>query len=245
MDSSSLTNELPIGGIVMGLLGGLALFLFGMDQMSSALKLVTGDRMKRVLAALTTNRFTGVFAGALVTSIIQSSSVTTVLVVGFVSAGLMTFAQSIGVIMGANVGTTITAQIIAFKVTRYALLLVAAGFAMSFCLGNRRLLHEKVCWSVDSSLQALVSADRELAGTIIDAKDEVNQAADGAESHLLRRLIAAEPNRMEAFRIETDIIENYKRIYYFSKRIAKIAATQLLTGSKAAPIKQSLHSEKP
>ena len=116
----------------MKLLGGLALFLFGMEQMADALKAVAGERMKVILAKLTTNRFMGAATGAFVTAIIQSSSVTTVLVVGFITAGLMSMAQSIGVIMGANIGTTITAQIVAFKVTKYALLMVAGGFGMLF-----------------------------------------------------------------------------------------------------------------
>ncbi len=116
----------------MNLFGGLAIFLFGMDQMSDALKAVAGERMKVVLAKLTTNRFMGAITGAFVTAVIQSSSVTTVLVVGFITAGLMSLAQSIGVIMGANIGTTITAQIVAFKVTKAALLMVAVGFTMMF-----------------------------------------------------------------------------------------------------------------
>ncbi len=116
----------------MGLFGGLALFLWGLDKMSDSLKLVAGSGMKKVLAKLTTNRFSGALAGAIVTAIIQSSSVTTVLVVGFISAQLMTLSQSIGVIMGANIGTTITAQIIAFKITQYALLMIGLGFAMNF-----------------------------------------------------------------------------------------------------------------
>jgi phosphate:Na+ symporter len=92
-----------------------------MGQMADALKAVAGERMKLILARLTTNRFMGALTGALVTAIIQSSSVTTVLVVGFISAGLMSMAQSIGVIMGANIGTTVTAQIVAFKITKAAL----------------------------------------------------------------------------------------------------------------------------
>ncbi|MDH3871057.1 MAG: Na/Pi cotransporter family protein, partial [Gammaproteobacteria bacterium] len=108
------------------------LFLFGMEQMADSLKAVAGERMKIILAKLTANRFMGAATGAFVTAIIQSSSVTTVLVVGFITAGLMSMAQSIGVIMGANIGTTITAQIIAFKVTKFALLMVAAGFGMLF-----------------------------------------------------------------------------------------------------------------
>ncbi|MCP3905343.1 MAG: Na/Pi cotransporter family protein [Planctomycetes bacterium] len=125
----------------MFVFGGLALFLFGLDQMTDALKIIAGDRMKSLLARLTTNRFKAVFAGAFVTSIIQSSSVTTVLVVGFISAGLMTLSQSIGVILGADIGTTITAQIVAFKVTQFALIPVALGFAMLFCFKNETIRH--------------------------------------------------------------------------------------------------------
>jgi phosphate:Na+ symporter len=118
--------------LIFGLLGGLALFLYGMGQMADSLKVVAGDRMKSILARLTRNRVTGVITGALVTSVIQSSSVTTVLVVGFISAGLMTLTQSAGVILGADIGTTITAQIIAFNIREYSLLLVAAGFLVTF-----------------------------------------------------------------------------------------------------------------
>jgi len=118
--------------MAMELFGGLALFLFGMEQMSDALKAAAGDQMKTLLSKLTKNRFSAAISGAFVTSVIQSSSVTTVLVVGFVSAGLMTMSQSIGVIMGANVGTTITAQIVAFKVEKAALLMIAIGFGMIF-----------------------------------------------------------------------------------------------------------------
>lgn len=114
--------------VVTGLFGGLALFLMGMDRMTSSLRVIAGDKMRNVLGRLTANRFAAAATGAGVTAVIQSSSVTTVLVVGFISAGLMTLTQSVGVIMGANVGTTITAQIIAFNVSRYALALVALGF---------------------------------------------------------------------------------------------------------------------
>lgn len=124
--------ELQLFPLFMGLFGGLALFLYGLELLSEALKSVAGGRMKDILSRLTTNRFTAVLTGAFVTAVVQSSSVTTVLVVGFVTANLMTMAQSIGVIMGANVGTTVTAQIIAFNVSRYALLLVTLGFAVFF-----------------------------------------------------------------------------------------------------------------
>ncbi len=118
--------------VIIGLLGGLALFLYGMEKMSDALKNVAGEKMKDILAMLSNNRFMGLITGAGVTAVIQSSSVTTVMLVGFVSANLMSLSQSIGVILGADIGTTITAQIVAFKVTKYALLLLAGGFAMLF-----------------------------------------------------------------------------------------------------------------
>ncbi|MCG6938637.1 MAG: Na/Pi cotransporter family protein [Gammaproteobacteria bacterium] len=130
--ASSAADEMHWWDMGMKLCGGLALFLFGMEQMADALKAVAGERMKTILATLTKNRFAGAITGAFVTAIIQSSSVTTVLVVGFITAGLMSMSQSIGVIMGANIGTTITAQIVAFKVTKAALLMVAVGFAMMF-----------------------------------------------------------------------------------------------------------------
>ena len=122
--------------MTMTLLGGLAVFLYGMEQMAEALKKVAGDSMKQILARLTNSRIMGLITGAFVTAIIQSSSVTTVMLVGFVTAGLMSLSQAIGVILGADIGTTITAQIVAFKVTKYALLLVAVGFGMIF-MGTR------------------------------------------------------------------------------------------------------------
>lgn len=134
-----VTTSLDWIQMLTGLCGGLALFLFGMDRMGEALKAAAGTRMKQILARLTTNRFTGAVTGALVTAVIQSSSVTTVLVVGFVSASLMTFSQSIGVIMGANIGTTITAQIIAFKVAKLAMVFIATGFAADFFAKNETI----------------------------------------------------------------------------------------------------------
>ncbi len=124
-----------------GLFGGLALFLFGMNIMTKALKLVAGDHMKDLLARFTRNRFVGAGMGALITSIIQSSSVTTVLLVGFISAGIMSMSQSVPVIIGANIGTTITAQILAFKVTKLALLLIATGFFLS-CISKKNQLRQ-------------------------------------------------------------------------------------------------------
>jgi len=136
-----VSNTLEVGTIMMGLVGGLAIFLYGMEQMTDALKMVAGNKMKSLLSQLTTNKFKGVLAGTFVTAIIQSSSVTTVLVVGFISAGLMTLPQSIGIILGADIGTTITAQIVAFKVTHYGLVLVAFGFSMLFFLKKENYQH--------------------------------------------------------------------------------------------------------
>src|SRR5574344_1154251 len=118
-------------------IGSLGLFLYGMKLMSEALQKVAGSKMRSILTAMTRNRFMGILTGVLVTAIIQSSSATTVMVVSFVNAGLMTLAQSIGVIMGANVGTTVTAWVISaigFKVNiaLFALPLLAVGLPMIF-----------------------------------------------------------------------------------------------------------------
>jgi len=126
-------SELHPGWMAVGLLGGLALFLYGMDHLAAALKTLAGGRLRAILAKMTRNRFMAALSGATITGLVQSSSVTTVLVVGFVSAGLMGFGQSIAVIMGANVGSTLTAQIIAFRIDAIAPLMIAVGFGvMSF-----------------------------------------------------------------------------------------------------------------
>lgn len=114
-------------GIIFGLLGGLGLFLFGMKQMSDGLQKISGNSLKRILEKITRNRILGTAVGAAVTTVIQSSSATTVMVVGFVNAGLMNLTQALSVILGANVGTTITAQIIAFKITAISMPAIAAG----------------------------------------------------------------------------------------------------------------------
>ena len=118
--------------IVFGLIGGLALFLYGMNSMSDALQKVAGERMKSILSFLTRNRVMGAVAGALVTAVLQSSSATTVMVIGFVSAGLMTLPQAISVIFGANIGTTITAQLMAFKISDYIYPIIFVGFIIYF-----------------------------------------------------------------------------------------------------------------
>ena len=114
--------------LIIGLLGGLGLFLFGMHTMSEGLKQSAGERMRGILEQVTRNRIVGAGIGTLVTTIIQSSSATSVMLVSFVNARLLQFRQTIPVLLGAALGTTITAQIIAFRITEYSLLLVAAGF---------------------------------------------------------------------------------------------------------------------
>lgn len=117
---------------IFGLLGGLALFIFGMNMMSECLQKAAGEKMKTILGVLTKNPVMGILAGALVTAVLQSSSATTVMVIGFVSAGLMSLPQAISVILGANIGTTMTAQLIAFKISDYIWLFVFVGFIIFF-----------------------------------------------------------------------------------------------------------------
>lgn len=126
---------------VMGLLGGLALFLYGMQMMSSGLENVAGNKMKQILEKLTANRFLGVLVGAGITAVIQSSSATTVMVVGFVNSGMMTLSQAVWIIMGANIGTTITGQLIALDVGAFAPIIAFIGVAMIVFLKSEKLHH--------------------------------------------------------------------------------------------------------
>lgn len=125
--------------IVFGLLGGLALFLYGMNGMSDALQKTAGDRMKKILSFLTKNPVMGALAGMLVTAVLQSSSATTVMVIGFVSAGFMSLPQAISVIFGANIGTTMTAQLMAFKISDYIYPIIFIGFLMNFVCKKEQL----------------------------------------------------------------------------------------------------------
>ncbi len=125
--------------ILFGLMGGLALFLYGMNSMSDALQKTAGEKMKKVLGFLTKNAVMGALAGALVTAVLQSSSATTVMVIGFVSAGLMSLPQAISVIFGANIGTTMTAQLIAFKISDYIYPIIFIGFMMSFACKKEKI----------------------------------------------------------------------------------------------------------
>lgn len=123
--------------MIVSLLGGLGLFLYGMNLMSEGLETMAGDRLRDVLAKLTSNRFAAVGVGAGVTAVIQSSSATSVMVVGFVNAGLMTLSQAINVCMGANIGTTVTAQIVAFNITQFSPIILFAGVIVMFFVKKR------------------------------------------------------------------------------------------------------------
>ncbi len=127
--------------IIFNSLGGLGLFLFGMKIMSEGLQKVAGKKLRQILGMVSNNRVIGCGVGAFVTSIVQSSSVTTVMLVSFVDAGLMSFTQAIGVILGANIGTTVTAQLIAFKITAYALPAIAVGVLLKFFLGKGKRVY--------------------------------------------------------------------------------------------------------
>jgi len=127
--------------VIFGLLGGLGLFLFGMKIMSEGLQKVAGDRMRKILGALTNNRIIGTLVGLGVTTIIQSSSATTVMVVGFVNAGLMSLMQAIGVVLGANIGTTVTAQLIAFKITKFALPAIGLGTGLKLFSRSKKWMY--------------------------------------------------------------------------------------------------------
>ena len=124
---------------LFSMLGGLALFLYGMNMMSNGLEMAAGDKMKTILEKLTSNRILGVLVGALVTAIIQSSSATTVMVVGFVNSGLMSLTSAVWVIMGANIGTTITGQLIAIDITAVAPLIAFVGVAMIVFFKSQKL----------------------------------------------------------------------------------------------------------
>ncbi|MBN2586049.1 MAG: Na/Pi cotransporter family protein [Candidatus Fermentibacteraceae bacterium] len=124
--------------IIFQLIGGLAIFLLGMKMMSESLQTVAGNKLRTILKKITSNRFLALTAGALMTAAIQSSSATSVIAVSFVNSGLMALQQAVGVIIGANIGTTVTGQLIAFKITTYAFPIVAVGFAMFAFARTRR-----------------------------------------------------------------------------------------------------------
>ena len=138
---SDTSSEISLFLLMTGLLGGLGMFLYGMEMMSDGMKMTAGNSMRKILETLTSNRFIAVFVGAFVTMVIQSSSATTVMLVSFVNSGLLGFGQALGVVLGSNIGSTVTAQIVAFKITDYALLLIAAGTVMSLFSKKETVKH--------------------------------------------------------------------------------------------------------
>lgn len=125
--------------LIAGLMGGLGLFLLGMNMMSDGMQNAAGDKMRTILSQITHNRFIAVSMGTFITMALQSSSATTVMLVSFVHSKLMKFRQTIGVILGAGIGTTITVQLIAFKITDYALLMIGLGFMINFLFQSNKI----------------------------------------------------------------------------------------------------------
>ena len=128
-----------ISGMVLGLIGGLGLFLYGMTLMSDSLEKAAGAKLRGILELFTKNRYVGIIVGVVFTAIIQSSSAATVMVVSFVNAGLMTLYQAIGVIYGANIGTTVTSQLVSFNLSQYAPVFIMAGFIEGFITRHTEL----------------------------------------------------------------------------------------------------------
>ncbi len=126
--------------VLIQTVGGLGLFVFGMKMMTEGLQMSAGKRIKKILGAVSSNRIVGCLTGAGVTAMVQSSSATTVMLIGFVSAGLMTLQQAVGVILGANIGTTVTAQLIAFKLTEAALPAIAIGVSLKFFTRKKNIV---------------------------------------------------------------------------------------------------------
>ena len=140
--------EYNVQDMIFQFIGGLGIFLFGIKYMGDGLQQAAGDRLRDILDRFTTNPLMGVLAGMLVTVLIQSSSGTTALTVGLVSAGFMTLRQAIGVIMGANIGTTVTAFIIGIKIGEYALPIMAVGAILLFFFKNKKYILSDKLYSV-------------------------------------------------------------------------------------------------
>lgn len=134
-----ILEEIMTLEMLIGLFGGLGLFVFGMHMMSEGLKTVAGTKMKKLLEVLTNNKVKAILVGTVVTMIVQSSSTTTVMVVGFVNAALMTLTQAAGVILGANIGTTVTAQLIAFNVTELAPVFIGFGALITLFSSRKKI----------------------------------------------------------------------------------------------------------
>lgn len=126
-----MNDRFPFADTTIALLGGIAVFLLGLDTLTRALQAQSGDGLKRLIGRLTTNRFTGLLTGAAATILLQSSTITTVIAIGLVSGGMLTFTQSLGIVLGANVGTTFTAQVIAFDTSLLGMAMLFCGYVLS------------------------------------------------------------------------------------------------------------------
>lgn len=168
---------------VLALLGGLALFLYGMQMMSTGLEAAAGNRMKSILEKLTSNRIKGVLVGAAITAVIQSSSATTVMVVGFVNSGLMTLKQAVWVIMGANIGTTITGQLIALDIGAIAPLFAIAGVGAIMFIKSEKVHHISSIFAglgilfMGMDMMGGGNVAFERVGSVYQSDDEVRQSA--------------------------------------------------------------------
>ena len=129
---SSNEEKISAEKVILGIVGGLAIFLFGVEQLARALKAVSGDKMKRLLARFTTNPFAGLVSGTVATTALDSSSVVIIMTIAMVHAGVLTFAQALGIVLGANIGTTIGGQIIAFDIAKYAPAFLLVGLLVHF-----------------------------------------------------------------------------------------------------------------
>lgn len=137
--ATAVTDHVSWVPILLSLGGGLAFFLYGLEKMSKGIKKAAGNRIRSILASMTRNNLVAMMVGAVVTMIIQSSSATTVMLVSFVQAGLMSFSRALGIILGANIGTTVTAQLVAFKITDFALIMVLAGVGLKMIVKDEKL----------------------------------------------------------------------------------------------------------
>ena len=165
-EAAAKSEEAGINGveIVFGVIAGLAIFLFGVEQLAKALTSVSGDRMKNILSRFTSNRFAGLATGTAVTAALDSSSVTIIMTIALVSAGVLTFAQSLAVILGANIGTTLGGQIIAFDVMKYAPVLLLGGLLLHF-LGRSPRAKQ---WGIVILAAGMVFFGLEYIGTVME-----------------------------------------------------------------------------
>jgi len=212
--------------LIFGLMGGLGLFLFGMKIMSEGLQKVAGSRMRKILGALTSNRIVGTMVGIAVTAIIQSSSATTVMVVGFVNAGLMSLVQSIGVILGANIGTTVTAQLIAFKITKYALPAIGIGVGFKLFAKNKTEFYLTV---VDAQITFQVRDEAVESLTLFQNGREIvgKRISDGSEPTEVK-------SKSSDVQVPEEILEEYVGSYEIQPVVACITGEQFIAAAQGS-----------